>query len=309
MLVSVVIPTVDRRASLIQAVEGCLNQTVPATDREILVIDNSAAGAQSWICERFASAIRYVHEPSSGLANARNRGIQEAKGRFVVFLDDDERPVDAQWLQTLISVAEAAGADATFGPVLPEFETPPVIHSAFAAELYTRNHDLESGARLDPKSYKLGTGNSCFLARSCFAGSEPFDRRYDQAGGEDVELLARLGAKGLVFAWAANAPVLELVPSSRLDPKYFARRRFRQGQLRTSLQLASGPRWDRVLFWMAAGTAQASYHGSMAMLSLLAGQREKAQEHRIKAWGGLGKIFWPSRFNRLGYSAAPSPRP
>lgn len=287
-----------------------MRQSIPAASLEILVVDNSEIGQQGWVCAYFAPGteamrspvVRYVHEPCRGLASARNRGIREAKGGLVVFLDDDEKPVNTSWLETLTSVAVRTGADVTFGPVVPEFESLPSAHRSYVTELFTRDHRLASGATLSNKVYKLGTGNSCFLVQTCFANGWSFDPRFNDAGGEDVEFLGRLKERGARFVWAPDAPVLEFVPTSRLQPEYLAGRRFRQGQLRTYLHVTSAVRWDRLLFWMAVGALQAGAHSLASAVLFLVGRLERAEEHRIRAWGGLGKVLWHPRFSRRSYA-------
>lgn len=73
-------------SSLIKELE---NTILPA---EILVIDNSPAEEAKEVIELFkahAVRMRYIHEPVTGLAYARNRGIEEAKGNYIFYLDDD----------------------------------------------------------------------------------------------------------------------------------------------------------------------------------------------------------------------------
>jgi len=45
--------------------------------------------------------VRYVHEPSTGVVHARNRGVREAGGEYLIFLDDDEVPA-AGWLNAFL---------------------------------------------------------------------------------------------------------------------------------------------------------------------------------------------------------------
>ncbi len=309
MLIDVVIPTVDRDELLRRAIQGVRNQDLSKVTARIIVIDNSPDGRQRAVVDTLDNAtastieIRYVHEPRPGLAYARNRGVAESDGDFVVFLDDDECPVERTWLSNLAAAAVKTGADAAFGAVIPQFETAPARFAGFVTSLYTRQMARPGLSDITGSVSSLGTGNSCFRRRSCFPpGEEPFRHMFDKTGGEDVDLLYRLQSRGKRFAWAADAGVREFVPQSRLSAKYLSDRRFRQGQQRAYLQIASPPRrYDALLFWMAAGAMQAAYHGLAKLLSRLLGMEEAAARHGVQYWGGVGKILWQSGYRRDQY--------
>ncbi len=310
-MISVVIPTVHRRELLQRAVEGALRQCVPFA-AEIIVVDNSSEGQQKWIVDATAEfrsvavspTLRYVHEPRRGLTNARNRGVSEAKGELIVFLDDDERPLASDWLANLIDAATRSGADAIFGSVIPEYDIAPPRFSIFITELYSRDVPRPGLADITDLVSMLGTGNSCFRRQSCFGDRQaPFSVEFNSTGGEDVDLLFRLRRAGKRFAWAANAAVYEYVPLEKLDKSNLAERRFRQGQQRAYLQISSHPRrYDALLFWMAVGTIQVTYHYVAGRLAELFGREEQSEQHKIQIWGGLGKILWQAKHRRNHYS-------
>lgn len=88
--VSVVIPTFNRRHLVGDAVESALAQTW--RDREIIVIDDgSSDGTAEYLRERFGERIRLIVQENGGISCARNRGISEARGSWVAFLDSDDK--------------------------------------------------------------------------------------------------------------------------------------------------------------------------------------------------------------------------
>src|ERR1700730_18180990 len=87
---SVVIPTHNRARLLERALHSVSSQTF--TDFEAIVVDDGSTDAtQQTLASRRSFPFRFVtHERAKGVAAARNRGVAEAAGEFVVFLDDDD---------------------------------------------------------------------------------------------------------------------------------------------------------------------------------------------------------------------------
>lgn len=88
-IVSVVTPTFNRAGYLHYAIESVLAQTVG--EFELLVIDDGSTDATPELMERYTCdpRVRYFRQPNQGQSVARNRGISEAKGDYVCFLDSD----------------------------------------------------------------------------------------------------------------------------------------------------------------------------------------------------------------------------
>lgn len=90
-LISVVIPTKNRLDLLKTALQSVYNQTYPHV--EIIVVDDSSDdGSREYLMKLSAEGrLKYYrNESSQGGAATRNRGIQEASGEFIAFLDDDD---------------------------------------------------------------------------------------------------------------------------------------------------------------------------------------------------------------------------
>ena len=83
---------------------------------EVLVVDNDPdAGARAQVAGLGIPGVRYVHEPRSGIAAARNRALDEAgSADLLVFIDDDERPHD-RWLEHLLATWQRTGAHGVAG--------------------------------------------------------------------------------------------------------------------------------------------------------------------------------------------------
>lgn len=111
--VSVVIPTCNRPELLTRAVRSVLAQTYQ--DIEIIVVDDGVKECAEGVVTTFGDPrIRYLkNETSLGGGGARNRGIVEAQGEYVAFLDDDDEWLPEK-LRIQIDALEQAPQDVGF---------------------------------------------------------------------------------------------------------------------------------------------------------------------------------------------------
>jgi glycosyltransferase involved in cell wall biosynthesis len=89
MTVSAVIPTYNRRKYLRRAIDSILAQTVPV-DEIVVVDDGSDDGTADAIAEWYGAKVHVVAQQNAGAARARQRGVQEATGDWIAFLDSDD---------------------------------------------------------------------------------------------------------------------------------------------------------------------------------------------------------------------------
>jgi len=87
--VSVVIPTYNRADKVRLGIESVLGQTF--ADLEIIVVDDgSSDGTEKILAETSGDRIRYYAQANQGASVARNRGVEEARGEWIAFLDSDD---------------------------------------------------------------------------------------------------------------------------------------------------------------------------------------------------------------------------
>ncbi len=89
MKVSVVIPTYNRAAYIRQAIDSVLCQSM--TDFEVIVVDDGSTDSTGEILASYGDRIRQVRIPNGGPARARNAGMALARGRYIAWLDSDDR--------------------------------------------------------------------------------------------------------------------------------------------------------------------------------------------------------------------------
>lgn len=89
--VSVIVPVYNAETYLVQMLVSLAAQTL--RNIEVICVDDGSTDGSCAICERFAAAdsrFKILHQTNSGAAVARNRGIDEARGRWLFFADADD---------------------------------------------------------------------------------------------------------------------------------------------------------------------------------------------------------------------------
>jgi glycosyltransferase involved in cell wall biosynthesis len=88
-LVSVIIPAYNAASFLEETIRSIFGQTYCSW--EIIIVDDGSTDNTSSICEKFSSSkLRVIRQQNTGVAVARNNGLLNAKGDFVVFFDADD---------------------------------------------------------------------------------------------------------------------------------------------------------------------------------------------------------------------------
>ncbi len=89
MTVSAVIPTFNRLGFIRRAINSVLAQTVPA-DEVLIIDDGSTDGTADLLNAEYGPRLRVIRQANTGVSGARRRGVQEAKGDWIAFLDSDD---------------------------------------------------------------------------------------------------------------------------------------------------------------------------------------------------------------------------
>jgi len=87
--VSVVIPTYNRAAKVDKTIDSALEQTISGVE-VIVVDDGSSDDTRALLGKKYGNRIHYHYQPNQGASGARNRGITEARGKWIAFLDSDD---------------------------------------------------------------------------------------------------------------------------------------------------------------------------------------------------------------------------
>jgi glycosyltransferase involved in cell wall biosynthesis len=88
---SIIVPVYNVEKYLSQCVESILRQTYETF--EVILVDDGAKDCSGAICDEFATKdkrIKVIHKQNGGLSSARNAGIQQAQGEYILFVDSDD---------------------------------------------------------------------------------------------------------------------------------------------------------------------------------------------------------------------------
>jgi hypothetical protein len=121
-LFSVVIPAYNCVDWIAAALESVFSQTFK--NFEAIVVDDGSTDGTREVLERYANHLRLIRQKNRGPGAARNRGIREASGRYVAFLDSDD--IWFPWTLEIFSLAISRYSDSTWLLGLPVMFSDPV---------------------------------------------------------------------------------------------------------------------------------------------------------------------------------------
>lgn len=110
-MVSVIIPVYQAENYLTHCMESILNQTYK--NFEIILVDDGSEDGSGRLCDRYSQKYNNVfciHQRNQGVSKARNQGMDNAKGEYILFVDSDDF-IEANYLETALGVFEDEKAD------------------------------------------------------------------------------------------------------------------------------------------------------------------------------------------------------
>ncbi|MEU0315197.1 glycosyltransferase [Nocardioides sp. NPDC006273] len=232
--------TYRRPEGLAEAIGMLRTQLDLVPGARMLVVDNdeqpSAAAAVAQAADGDTRVV-YAHEPTPGIAAARNRALAEAgPDAVVVFIDDDEQP-SQRWLPTLLTCWQETGAAGVVGPVVSTFAAEPdpwITAGGFFVRLRHATGTVVTTA---------ATNNLLLDMRQ--VGSLRFDLGFGLSGGSDTVFTRTLSAGGGRIVWCDEAPVHDLVPTDRSTREWVRARASRIGNSDSRVQVYLAPRGRR----------------------------------------------------------------
>ena len=109
--VSIIVPVYNIEKYVSCCIDSILAQTFK--DLELLLIDDGSQDGSGTICDHYASKdgrVKVIHKPNGGVASARNVGLREAKGTWIVYVDGDDW-IEPTMLDGMLQEAQRTDAD------------------------------------------------------------------------------------------------------------------------------------------------------------------------------------------------------
>src|ERR1700678_1263528 len=210
---SIIIPTFNGASRIVKCLDSLSNQTA-GLEVEILVVDDGSTDNTAAIVERYPS-VRLISQANAGPAAARNRGALAARGKILLFTDDDCVPMP-NWLDAMLAPfgdPEVVGAKGIYRTHQQS------LAARFVQIQYEDKYPLM--ARLPDidfiDTYSAGLRRDRLLEMSGCATSFPV------ACAEDIELSYRMSARGWKMKFVPSAIVYHTHPdtiSRYLKKKY-----------------------------------------------------------------------------------------
>ena len=219
--VSIVVCTLNRKKLLRECLTSLLAVDYPQTCREIIVVDGGSHDGTQEITAEFPQ-IRFIVETHFGIAYARNRGAELAKGSIVAYTDDD-CVVGKTWLKSLVNgFRRSPKIMGVGGPVFPAFsQLPKKILVNPALGLFDEGQESK---------YVDGiiTSNSAFKRELFYIAHFDEDLGATRRGqillcGEDVEFCRTITGYKFKLFYEPNAKVYHKIRRDRVKVSYIVR--------------------------------------------------------------------------------------
>lgn len=224
-MISIIVCTYNRDAYIYKTLECIAKNGVSADDYEIVLIDNNCTDNTVSECRRFQENYPNVHysyflETNQGLSYARNRGIQEAKGDYCVFLDDDAY-VQPDYLKNLnrnlIQYPDTVAFGGKITPLYesgyePDWISPRLVPIMSAIDKGTSIVEFTGNAY--PIGANMGFKKQCFNTVGMFNTALGRTKK-NMLGGEEKDMFDRIRQENMKILYFPNITVQHVIPKSR----------------------------------------------------------------------------------------------
>ena len=203
--ITVVVPTYNRKKLLKNLLDSLYNQSYPDSKSEIIVVDDGSKDGTREMVEIYQKDtnrnLKYFYQQNKGVAAARNTGIKNSNGAFIVFIDDDCM-ASGNWLQEM-----AKGYDnfnvAGVGGLIKAIVTKSII-SEYCSYIGVMEKPIMQG---DTVKYLVGA-NSSF--RKEHLNAVGWFNETIPLGGEDLDISFRLERAGYELKFNPEAIIYHL---------------------------------------------------------------------------------------------------
>ena len=230
--ISIIVCTYNRNDYILKALNSLAQQTLPADQYEIIIVNNNSTDNTDALCQSFLQEHRqqnfhYFIEKQQGLSYARNRGIAESSGDILVFMDDDAQ-ADENYLKEICHFFETTpDAEACGGRIYPDFESKrPDWMSRFLLPL-TSTLDMGNKIKLFT-GIKYPVGANMAFKKEVFQQYGIFNpdlgrKGNNLDGSEEKDIFLKIKKAKKKIYYLPFATIKHQVPDKRLTFDFFKR--------------------------------------------------------------------------------------
>ena len=214
-LVSIIIPTFNRKTELLRLLDSITRLDYPASRLEIVVVDDhSSDGTVEAVKENFPYVHTYRHDRERWVSAARNTGLSNSKGDFLLFIDDDN-VMDPNCVRELISTFTDPDHPKVglVGPLMFYLTRPDTVWCAgIKRNMITSKTTFVGRDEVDRGQYRLVTESddfpNCFMAsRQSIEAAGPFDAHNFPINYEESDIARRIQRAGFKILCNPSAKV------------------------------------------------------------------------------------------------------
>lgn len=243
-MVSIIIPTYNRAASLHTTLQSIIRLDSADDDFEVIVIDNGSTDNTSDVCNANRGLIKkftYNYNNMPGLLTGRHAGAQLAKGDILAFIDDDVE-LSANWLSGIRQSFSNNEVSLLTGPCLPKYQsTPPQWlnyfwdHTPYGGKACTWLSLMDLGDQVINIHPNYVWGLNFIIRKDVFwrlGGFHPDcipEKLQQYQGDGETGLTIKALKMGLIAQYNPQIMLHHVVPAQRLTLAYFEKRAFYQG--------------------------------------------------------------------------------
>lgn len=230
---TVAIPTYNGESRLPELLERLRNQVnTEEISWEIIVVDNNSTDNTAKIVQKYQQSwqqpypLKYYFETKQGAAYARKRAVEEAKGRLIGFLDDDNYP-SAMWVQAAYAFAQIYPHAGAYGSQIhPNWEVEPPENFQRIAPFLAITERGNLPLLYEPRSKLLPPSAGLVVRRQAWLESLPEQPILtgrvtgNMLTSEDLEMLSYIQKSGWQIWYNPEMEIYHQIPCWRLQKEY-----------------------------------------------------------------------------------------
>ena len=250
-LFSVIVPTFNRAGEIKELLDSLSAQTIPHNEFEIIIVDDGSTDNTKEVIESIKSKsdlnIKTLYQNHKGPGEARNLGMENAKGKYFIFIDS-HCIADNNWLAAYKKEVEQKDVAGFGGPdsVLPNFKpVQKAIDYSMTSFITTggiRGHSKKKISKYYPRSFNMGVRADIVKQ---IGGMGKLRH------GQDIEFSNRILSTGEPIIKVAGAVVYH---KRRISIKKFFKQVYNWGVARINLYKIDSKMLEPVHFFPAIGT-------------------------------------------------------